>query len=81
MKTKSLINAFKKAGLRAGKVPRNERKYAVEGKEICTWFDSEGEASCIHVTSNRETSDLMTDYFPGTFAHSMKQAVAWTIGK
>lgn len=80
MKSSNLRRAFEKAGLSVvGGI--NSSKYSVKAERYhATWYDQEGEACCVCVTRNGEFSDAQTDYFPGFYANTIKQAVAWTLG-
>lgn len=44
-------------------------------KNIMTWWDTEDGVHFIHVKGIEEESDIYTDYFPGTFFHSIKSAL------
>ena len=64
MKTKSILNAVKKAGLTATKRP-DSNWYLIEGaKYYCEFCDQNGEAVCASATRNNEQRDSMTDYYP-----------------
>jgi hypothetical protein len=77
MKNTSIINRFKKAGYTVS-TSDNGNKFEVvsnDSKRICSWYDQSGSAICVHVQRTSEQSDPHTDYFPGYFCDTIKQAV------
>lgn len=47
------------------------------GNRIVTWYVQGDRAHCVHCSNVNDQRDLMTDYFPGSFAHTIKGAVEY----
>ena len=78
-----LENAIKKIEKRLGKgcVDISDRKAWVEheGTILSFWVKNGGEDHCHgwHTRRHNDHSDLMTDYFAGTFHSNLTQALSW----
>jgi len=78
-----LENAIKKIEKRLGKgcVDISDRKAWVEheGTILSFWVKNGGEDHCHgwHTRRHNDHSDLMTDYFAGTFHNNLTQALSW----
>lgn len=48
----------------------------VNGEQVVTWHKQGEKAVCVHCTRLNDGRDSMTDYFPGTYAKTIKAAVA-----
>ena len=51
--------------------------YANVGDNVVSWIDQDGNALCLHVRRRSEQADPQSDYFPGSFAGSIRQAMEW----
>ena len=49
----------------------------ISGKRIVTWHTQGTDALCVHCTNVNDGRDSMTDYFPGSFALTIKGAVSY----
>ena len=87
MQTSRLIKAIQKVGIeikdlsqeirdwRTGE-KKTRREYVAYGpKYKVHWYDQEGSAICVSVRTKNEHIDCSRDYFPGRFAHTIKDAV------
>ena len=78
-----LASAIKKIEKRLGKgcVDISDRKAWVEheGNILSFWIQNGGEDHCHgwHTRRHNDHSDLMTDYFAGTFHDNLTQALSW----
>ena len=78
-----LASAIKKIEKRLGKgcVDISDRKAWVEheGNILSFWIQNGGEDHCHgwHTRRHNDHSDLMTDYFAGTYHDNLTQALSW----
>lgn len=71
MKTKRLIKAIEKAGLKVEVVKGNI--HYIQGKNHHGEFvNQDGTAVCVNTCPNGDKSDSMTDYFPQRFHKTIK---------
>lgn len=78
MKTKRLINALEKHGLKVSKCEKRGNRYTCRGvNNKCSWWDQEGSVCCAQVMGVKEENELYTDYFPGFFAKEIKTIVEY----
>jgi len=78
MQTSTTIRTLEKAGLTVRKCerPYGSGEYRTEhnGKEL-TWYDQEGYVVNLHTKRISEATDSQTDYFPGSYWDSLRQAM------
>ena len=92
MKTANLLKAFAKNGIEVKRIERQCRwgvsvdYIARTAKNIGTWTEQvptgeteKGEFRTVYIHGIDQHDDLMSDYFCGSFADSIKQAVAWML--
>lgn len=72
-----IINAMKKAGLTVETSLGGYR--VVSGDRIVTWHVQGDKAVCVHCTTRNDGRDSMTDYFPGSYARTIKSAVSYLV--
>lgn len=59
---------------------RNSTGYrVVSGDQIVTWHVQGDKAVCVHCTTFNDGCDSMTDYFPGSYARTIKSAVSYLV--
>lgn len=78
MNNKRLVNALTKAGFEVkSDINRGQDNYrfAVNGDYVVSWYIQDERAVCVSMNKLSHPSDSMTDYFPGSFAHTIKEAV------
>lgn len=85
MKTKNLIKALEKNGLQAVLEEKTHRDYFEGGtwvsrlyvckgrKKKVTWHDQDGNVTSAQVQKHSERNEIESDYFPGYFAHTIKE--------
>jgi hypothetical protein len=76
MKTKSLINKFKKAGYEFQQ-GRNSEMFIVGKLSTISFYDQDGQAVCLSYRRNDDHTDIMTDYHAETFCHTIGMALEW----
>jgi hypothetical protein len=82
MKHKSLVKALEKAGFTIGRpFAHSDRADAFRvqnGKNILSWYFQNDNAICVHACTMQEAQDRdsMRDYFPGSYCHTIKAAIA-----
>jgi len=86
MRTKSIINAIKKAGIQVEYGEKN-RIDAVNGNTVLTFYDQDGTAVCVHYSAlnncgdtNPWNSDCYTT-FPKTLKRAIEALVSDAWGK
>ena len=75
MKNKTLTNALNKAGLNVIAIEEGRQYKAIKGDKFVSWIVQNDSALCVNCGRLSDPSDSMIDYFPGFYAHSIKQAV------
>jgi hypothetical protein len=59
---------------------RNSSAYiVVSGDRIVSWHTQGDKAVCVHCTTRNDGRDSMTDYFPGSYARTIKGAVSYLV--
>ena len=75
MKHSSLLKALDKIKAEVKQKSISTAYYADnENKEI-SWYNQDGHVICLHVVRLTDHADPMTDYFPGSFYHTIKSAI------
>lgn len=80
MKTKTLINAINKTGLKI-QTGYNNQQY-VNGPKYClSFYVQEDQAVCVHIARHGDESDSMRDYHAGFFVRTIKGAIEYLLEK
>jgi hypothetical protein len=79
MNVSRLIKALQKAGLEVKKIEGYERRFECKNStHILDFHESNhcpDEAQCVHVQKINDLPNMYSDYFPGYFCKTIKQAV------
>ena len=90
-KTENLLRALRRQGVEVHAKPREYSGpagathtttwyWAENARHAIEWFDQgDGLAACVKVRPVHEHDDPTTDYFPGSFVDTIKQAVEWFV--
>ncbi len=74
-KLTSVIKKMQEAGAQINQ--KNERTYVAEFQNTNVEFiNDDGEVFNFYVISKTQKDDIVSDYFPGTFARNTKHAIA-----
>ena len=76
MKTKSLINALKKANLKIESNDNGQSWVKANGR-VLSWYDQDGRVICLHCRRENDHTDLMTDYHAGFYVSTIKRALEY----
>ena len=72
MKTATMKREFEKRGI---ELKQDGRQHSgIYGNSEISWIDQDGYALALYVRRLNRHDDIQSDYFAGTFAHSIKYA-------